>query len=135
MYNESDSLNGCESCGNSVTTHYTNNVGFYCNECLEEHYQYESRLTQDWYIFSEKLSVYLFRADGGNLKLSSIKYFKFTYLKKYLSFDKANKFFMINRAISAIRTMRSNRSWDNSYNKDQEDITISILKLLIQNRR
>ena len=130
MYNESDMHTGCESCGNSVTTHYTNNVGFYCNECLEEHYQFENRYTQDWYIFAQKLSVYLLRADSGKLRISSIKYFKSTYFKTYLSFDKANKFYMINSAISAIRTMRSNRSWDNSYNKHQEDITTLILKLL-----
>ena len=135
MYNESDIHTGCESCGNSTITSYTNNIGFYCDRCIEEHCQFESRYTQDWYIYSQKLSVYLFRADSGKLKTSSIKYFKSTYFKTYLSFDKANKLYMINSVISAIRIMRSNRSWDNSYNKHQEDITTSILKLLLQNRR
>lgn len=47
MYNESDSHNGCESCGICVITYYKENYGFYCDECLEEAKENEYRSKQD----------------------------------------------------------------------------------------
>lgn len=135
MYNESDTHTGCESCGNSITTYYTNNIGFYCDRCIEEHHQSKATLKKNWFVFGEKLATYLYRADGGNLKNSSFKYFKSTYFKTYLTFDKAARAYMISCTTTAIRIMRGNRCWHNAYNKHQEDITVSILKLLLQNRR
>jgi hypothetical protein len=135
MYNESDMHTGCESCGNSITTYYTNNVGFYCDRCIEEHHQSEAILKKDWSIFSEKLAAYIYRADDGNLKLSSIKYFKSSYFKTFLLFNKVDRTYMIRKAISAIRVMKSYRTWDNSYSDQQEYITREILKLLLKNRR
>ncbi len=134
MYNESDMHTGCESCGNWITTHYTNNIGFYCSNCLDEHYAQQFKAQLKYEIIGSKIFNYLCEANCRELTNSSFKYFKSKYYNDYLLLNKYGKHYVVKRMISVISTVRCYREDDESFYNQNESIVNSMLNLLITNR-